>query len=174
MSLTSGERLTARNACMKAPREIIETLLNSDFFPEWIESGVGYKRYGDDVNLGLITVGCGPDGDGRVEVASVIDPNDVNFIHRFRTEFGGGSSMRVRKALLILALAIQMDNDELPQLREYLVQKACTCVKECDCQNPPPDDWDGESGTYAISEECPIHNDHPMPNPHCIIHGKKG
>jgi hypothetical protein len=116
---------------MKAPREVIETLLNADFSPDWIESGVGYQRYGDDVNLGSITVGCGPDGDGRVEVASVIDPNDVNFIHRFRTEFGGGASLRVRNALLILALAIQMDNDERPQLREDLLKQACTCPKSC-------------------------------------------
>lgn len=117
--------------CEERPREVVAALLDSEFFPDWIENGVGYQRYGDDVNLGSIIVGCGPDGDGRVEVTSVIDPNDVNFIHRFRTEFGGGRSMRVRKALLILALAIQMDNEELPQLRDDLLKQACTCPKPC-------------------------------------------
>lgn len=116
---------------MKAPREVIETLLDADFFPEWIETGKGYQRYGDDQRLGSITVGCLPDGDGAIEINSQLDPNELTRIHRFRTYFGGGQSERVRKALLILALAIQMDNEELPQLRDDLIKQACTCPKSC-------------------------------------------
>lgn len=47
----------------------------------------------------------------------------------------------------------------------------CTCPQECDCQNPPPQNWDGVSGNWGISNYCPIHNEHPEPNPECPIHG---
>lgn len=47
----------------------------------------------------------------------------------------------------------------------------CTCPKECDCQNPPPENWDGKSGVYHISEYCPIHNEHPRPDENCPVHG---
>jgi len=47
----------------------------------------------------------------------------------------------------------------------------CTCTKKCDCEYPPPDDWDGkEGGPWLISNECPIHNENPYPNPDCPIH----
>jgi hypothetical protein len=46
----------------------------------------------------------------------------------------------------------------------------CTCPKECDCQNPPPERWDGRSGTYHISYLCPIHNHDPDPDENCPIH----
>lgn len=43
----------------------------------------------------------------------------------------------------------------------------CICTKVCDCKNPPPDDWDGISGVFHVSEECPEHNTHPdRPEPH--------
>jgi hypothetical protein len=35
--------------------------------------------------------------------------------------------------------------------------------EECDCQNPPPDDWDGKSGVFHVSNHCPIHNLYPLP-----------
>ncbi|MFA7717887.1 MAG: hypothetical protein WC875_04180 [Candidatus Absconditabacterales bacterium] len=47
----------------------------------------------------------------------------------------------------------------------------CTCPTTCDCQNPPPKDWDGKNGAYGVSESCPVHNLHPAPNPDCPIHG---
>lgn len=49
--------------------------------------------------------------------------------------------------------------------------KPCTCPRECDCQNPPPDDKDGENGTYGISNSCPVHNTDPDPDPTCPLHG---
>jgi len=36
---------------------------------------------------------------------------------RFRNTFGGGNSERVRIALMILALAIKLDNEERPQYK---------------------------------------------------------
>ena len=51
-------------------------------------------------------------------------------------------------------------------------QNECSCTQECDCQNPPPDDWDGKVGVYHISNECPIHNYGPYPNPECPVHGR--
>lgn len=48
----------------------------------------------------------------------------------------------------------------------------CTCPKTCDCQNPPPDDWDGKEGVYHCSMYCPIHNDDPDPDPECPVHGE--
>ena len=46
----------------------------------------------------------------------------------------------------------------------------CTCPQECDCQNPPPDNWDGRKGVYHVSASCPIHNFRPEPDPDCPIH----
>lgn len=42
--------------------------------------------------------------------------------------------------------------DELAKLR----------AQGCDCQNPPPEDWDSSVGpTYHCSNSCPIHNLYP-------------
>ena len=46
----------------------------------------------------------------------------------------------------------------------------CECPRECDCENPPPDDGH-ESGIYHLSNECPVHNLFPGPNPECPLHG---
>ena len=56
---------------------------------------------------------------------------------------------------------------------EEKVHPLCTCPKECDCQNPPPDDWDERNGVYHVSDNCPIHNKHPAPRPRedCPVHG---
>lgn len=34
----------------------------------------------------------------------------------------------------------------------------CTCTQKCDCQNPPPANWDGISSSWGISAYCPDHN----------------
>lgn len=54
-----------------------------------------------------------------------------------------------------------------------LFEKKCICTKTCDCANPPPSNWDGKSGVYHVSNECPIHNDYPQPHPDCEakVHG---
>jgi len=43
----------------------------------------------------------------------------------------------------------------------------CICTKLCDCEDPPPKDWDGKHGSYRVSEHCPVHNDCPEPDPNC-------
>lgn len=50
----------------------------------------------------------------------------------------------------------------------------CSCPKKCVCENPPPDDWDGKSGVWGISNECPVHNQNPRPNSECPIHMASG
>ena len=51
----------------------------------------------------------------------------------------------------------------------------CTCPQECDCQNPPPLNRNGErftEGVYHVSESCPIHNLYPDQDPECPVHGR--
>ena len=50
-----------------------------------------------------------------------------------------------------------------------LWKRVCTCSKECDCQNPPPDDWDGKTGMYHVSNQCPVHNYDPYPDQDCPV-----
>ena len=39
----------------------------------------------------------------------------------------------------------------------------CISEDECDCDNPPPDDWNGDDdGVWVISARCPIHNFYPL------------
>lgn len=53
-------------------------------------------------------------------------------------------------------------------LKELLM---CVCPKKCDCENPPPDDWDGKTGgPYHSSMMCPEHNFNPRPDPDCPVH----
>jgi len=46
-------------------------------------------------------------------------------------------------------------------------ESVCTCLKEdeCDCEDP-----EGE-GVCLVSNECPVHNLYPDPNPACPVHG---
>lgn len=57
-------------------------------------------------------------------------------------------------------LQLKIDSD--------LVMHKCICPTECDCQNPPPDDWDGKNGCWGISNSCPVHNDYPDIDPECL------
>jgi hypothetical protein len=69
-----------------------------------------YSRLHDDHDgefTGKISVVFSPDSDAWV----YIDKRDGL---RFRTYSGGGASLRVRNALIILALAIKLDNEEHP------------------------------------------------------------
>lgn len=74
-----------------------------------------YSRIHDDHDgtyEGNIRVMFGPDGDGWVET---YHPHNGSL--RFRNFFGGGQSLRVLNALLILAYAIKLDNEDRPQYR---------------------------------------------------------
>ena len=73
-----------------------------------------YERLHDDddgTGQGSIRVFFGKDSDIRVEITPTHNGRPL----RFRTFFGGGKSLRVRNALMILALAIKLDNEEHSQ-----------------------------------------------------------
>lgn len=65
-----------------------------------------------------------------------------------------------------------MDQKKIPEQLFFDFHELCTCLKdgECDCLNPPPDDWDGKDGVWHISESCPVHNLYPAPDPDCPWH----
>lgn len=96
----------------------IHTLLETPFWPQTIQSGKLYLRYEDDSPEGSLSVSFDVDGDGYIRVYQNIDPTEHNWSLRFRILMsGGGESPRVRNALLILAEAIRLDNEERPQNR---------------------------------------------------------
>lgn len=83
-------------------------LLESHFWPEAVRSDVAYRRQHDDTDggpLGVLQVLFDRMGDAYVSI-------DASDWLRFRTGGGGGSSMRTRTALLLLAEAIRLDNEE--------------------------------------------------------------
>ena len=84
-------------------------ILESAFFPEGIEANNCYFRTHDDCDGDRsegINVVIGPDSDAWIAI------HQRNNSCRYRTYYGGGLSKRTRNALLILALAIKLDNDE--------------------------------------------------------------
>jgi hypothetical protein len=91
----------------------MNTLVEGYYWPTSLEPQSGYTRRHDDTDgkRGIeedLTVSIGPDGDMWVVVAGAAPL-------RFRSDAGGGQSLRVRNALLVLAEAIRRDNNERPQ-----------------------------------------------------------
>lgn len=94
-------------------------LLDAPFWPATLQLGQFYQRFEDDSPLGSISVVFGSDGDGWISVVSEPDPKEARHSMRFRMPMsGGGQSPRVRNALLILAEAIRLDNEDRPQHRQ--------------------------------------------------------
>lgn len=92
----------------------LNTLLDGAYFPATLQSGVLYQRVHDDCDgdtLQTLGVAIAPDSDVHVVLPISRDVDSL----RFRTYFGGGMSLRVRNALLVLAEAIRRDNEERPQ-----------------------------------------------------------
>lgn len=92
----------------------MNTLIEGEFWPETLNLQTAYVRRHDDTdgNTGPeqeIGVAFGPDGDAWITL-----PGFRSL--RFRTWSGGGQSLRVRKALMVLAEAIRRDNEERPQV----------------------------------------------------------
>jgi hypothetical protein len=89
----------------------IEALLGeSMIWPEGLEARERYERLHDDhdgTGQGKLVVVIGEDGDAWVDVQGKRPMETL----RFRTHQGGGRSVRVRNALLMLAFAIKLDND---------------------------------------------------------------
>lgn len=87
----------------------LKKILETPFFPESLKPMTNYFRTHDDCDgdrFEGINVTIGNDSDAWVGMVSKMSAC------RYRTYFGGGLSPRTRNALLILALAIKLDNDE--------------------------------------------------------------
>lgn len=92
----------------------IRRILENPFWLDGLSPDESYKRQHDDTdgtNQGNICITFSKDGDGFL----LVDPPHNGGFLRFRTFFGGGQSSRTLQALLILALAIKLDNEERPQ-----------------------------------------------------------
>jgi len=83
--------------------------------PYWIQglsTDEYYERAHDDAegtSTGIISVII-----SHGDIFVTTDDRKRNLL-RFRIDSGGGESLRVRNALMILALAIKLDNEEHPQ-----------------------------------------------------------
>lgn len=91
--------------------ERIQEILTEHFWPPSLKTDTTYARRHDDTdgqNEGYIGVHIDASGDVWFQA-------DTTHSLRFRTWGGGGQSLRTRNALLILADAIRLDNQELPQ-----------------------------------------------------------
>lgn len=93
----------------------MNTLLEGSYWLDSLSVREAYIRKQDDTDGKTgqeqeLLVSIGPDGDAWVV------PGGSSFESlRFRSLAGGGKSLRVRNALLILAEAIRRDNEEHPQ-----------------------------------------------------------
>ena len=86
--------------------------LDQPFWPEGLDTTTRYFRTEDDCDGGLhegLVVTFSEDGDAWIQTIGS---------SRFRTGLGGGRSLRVRAAILLLAMAIQADNEDRPILPE--------------------------------------------------------
>lgn len=91
----------------------MNTLIEGAYWPASLATRIEYARRHDDTDGQTghdqnLSVMVGPDGDCWLRAGE-------GNVLRFRTYAGGGQSMRVRNALLVLAEAIQRDNEERPQ-----------------------------------------------------------
>jgi len=100
-------------------KHIDKVLASVDWEEAWKEVGTSdsQTRKEDDSYSGSITVVFSVDGDAWIG----FNPDPEEFSHRsfrFRTSGGGGRSLRVRKALMVLAMAIKADNEDDPIRRD--------------------------------------------------------
>ena len=92
---------------------LIKEILDSSFWLETLDTKSLYSRVHDDCDGDLTeTINVFFSEDGDAYLTANIDPFKS---FRFRTWCGGGASLRVRNAFLILAEAIRLDNEERPQ-----------------------------------------------------------
>ncbi len=92
-------------------KEDVLRVLSHDFWIEEVGVDEEHLRFHDDHDggfTGRLGVSFDQVGDAWICV-------DQACAIRFRMDAGGGMSPRTRKALMILALAIKMDNEEHPQ-----------------------------------------------------------
>jgi hypothetical protein len=111
----------AKNKCLLDPENVDRTiatacaikLLESPFWPAELEVNKIYTRTHDDCDGKMeekINIGFTIDGDAWISTYAHRAP-----MMRFRMPIiGGGRSPRTRNALLLLALAMKLDNEEKP------------------------------------------------------------
>lgn len=103
----------------KYPSDAADILLDTPFWHQEVKTERAYSREGDDTDGKKqgITVAFGPDSDAWFEVRSFDGERGDKtppITHRFRSGFGGSNSDRVRTALLVLARAIDLENERKP------------------------------------------------------------
>jgi hypothetical protein len=96
----------------------LNTLLEGDYAINTLTPGMSYSRRQDDTDGERtfehdLKVIIGNDNDAHV--FPIYHPEKLLHSLRFRNYYGGGQSLRTRKALLILAEAMRRDNEEFPQ-----------------------------------------------------------
>ena len=104
----------AEGVVVSNQQEQIREFLESPVWPENLVDREFYTRLHDDhdgTREGTLHVMFGCDGDAYI---SIHDAPPFGAL-RFRTFSGGGKSLRTRAALLLLAEAIRLDNEEYPQ-----------------------------------------------------------
>ena len=93
----------------KSIEDQIRKILKTPFWLNTLKSDMAYMRLRDDHDgefEGILSVCFTQDGDAWVSTGR----GEL----RFRHHFGGGQSPRTRTALLILAEAIRLDNEDHP------------------------------------------------------------
>lgn len=99
----------------EAAAQAVTKVLESDFWLPTLSVGTLYERQHDDTDGkpdgGCIHVIVGADGDAWVWT-------DTHQSLRFRAPLGGGRNPRVRNALLVLAEAIRLDNEDEAKRRK--------------------------------------------------------
>jgi hypothetical protein len=95
-------------------------VLEGAFWIQDLQPEVSYGRIHDDhdgTNEGVLSVSIDRQGDAFISIQSRNrgpGRNQFSDMLRFRTSGGGGMSLRVRNALMVLAEAIRLDNEERP------------------------------------------------------------
>ena len=92
-------------------QHIARKVLETPFWPDDVETKVSYHRTHDDCDGNYsegIAVAFTQDGDAWVQTIK----KSMGMCRYREPHFGGGLSPRVRNALLLLALAIKLDNGD--------------------------------------------------------------
>ena len=93
----------------------INSLLETNFWIYSLKAETHYRRLHDEhLGTGQGEVVVAIIGDGDVGIFITDDKGRPGKVLRFRNGIGGGHSLRVRTALLILAEAIRQDNESDP------------------------------------------------------------
>ena len=93
-------------------RKQVRQILDAQFWIQELSTERLYQRLHDDTDgepIGRVMVMFDRQGDAYISTDSHYAPP-----LRFRSGLGGGRSLRVRNALMILAYAIELDNETLP------------------------------------------------------------